>query len=355
MTDILLNGVAKALLAAAVVLAASILVRRSHPSWRCSVLRAGFWLVAIAPFTFNTSGFAARIPAEVPSLSTTGVPDALWVRLLVAVWISGVIVLSAPLLRDVAGLLWILRRSKPLDDRVLIAPDIDVPFTSGMRKPKIVLPEAALGWPASRLESVMLHESAHISRLDWPQILLMRLAGVLLWPNFLLPLISKRAALACEEACDRQVLSQGADPTEYASSLLLLATGGRVRFGTVAAGMAKPGMLENRLRSILHPPRVKHPRRIFQWGAAAAFLLAIGGLCGCRLLPSVVTARPMPTYLSLLLKHGGAYGGPGTTVSGSWTDDGVKRTVTLTGPVAIIGRGGNRAPLVLMDPPAVRR
>ena len=52
------------------------------------------------------------------------------------------------------------------DVRIVISAEAAMPFTSGLLRPVIVLPDSATDWTMERRRSVLLHELAHVRRRD---------------------------------------------------------------------------------------------------------------------------------------------------------------------------------------------
>ncbi len=97
----------------------------------------------------------------------------------------------------------------------------DSPFTAGWRRPVIVVPLATLaGLPAEQLEAVLLHELAHIRRLDYVmEWVLQGLETVF----FYHPAMWWMAAMAREErerSCDDMAIEAGAERAAYARALV---------------------------------------------------------------------------------------------------------------------------------------
>lgn len=142
-----------------------------------------------------------------------------------------------------------------VEPRVLASRSVSVPMLWGFRRPTLLLPEAAVTWPASRLRIVLLHELAHLRRLDGLALLVGRLAAAAWWFHPLVWVVERRARRDCERACDDVVLNCGERPSTYAGHLVEIA-GELPAPKTAPAGslaLTGPGPLETRVMSILHP------------------------------------------------------------------------------------------------------
>ena len=152
------------------------------------------------------------------------------------------------------------------------------PMVWGWPRPALLLPPDAAGWPATRMQSVLLHEAAHVRRQDWLTQTLAQTACALYWFNPLVWLLTARLGAEAERASDDAVLLAGVPPTEYADNLLAVArslsVGGagraarRTSLGAVT--MARCSPVWGRLEAILDTRR---PRRSATRRAAALALI----------------------------------------------------------------------------------
>lgn len=125
---------------------------------------------------------------------------------------------------------------------VAICDRIATPALVGVIRPMILLPPAAVtGWPIDQLEMAIMHELAHIRRLDNLVNLLQRLIEAVYFFNPAVWYISNWARAEREYCCDDVVVAQGLCPTRYASFLSLLAVS-RMRVPSPAIGLAATGV-----------------------------------------------------------------------------------------------------------------
>jgi HEAT repeat protein len=163
---------------------------------------------------------------------------------------------------------------------VVVCPTLTVPAQGGIRDPMVLLPADAAEWADDRLQVVLLHELAHIARRDLFLHVLGRVVRALYWPNPLVHVALRRAALETERACDDAVLRAGTRGADYAGHLAAVAALiGGVRTGTALA-MARPSTLLVRVQAILdgRSDRRAATRR-FTFGtalAAACIALLVG-------------------------------------------------------------------------------
>lgn len=107
---------------------------------------------------------------------------------------------------------------------LLICNRIESPVSFGLLKPQIMLPVQALEWNESTLTDVLLHELCHIKRLDWLTTLSAYVIASVFWFNPLVWLAVKRLREESENSCDTAVINSGRSDTDYAESLLGVAT-----------------------------------------------------------------------------------------------------------------------------------
>ncbi len=222
------------------------------------------------------------------------------VAVMPAIWMAGCI---ACLLPSGLGLLYLSRlrrRCRPVDQRelcqrlsdarrvlgvrrpvaLLTRDEPTVPMTWGVLRPTVLLPTAALDWSAERQRAVLLHEVAHVARLDCLTHTLGRLARDMHWFNPLAWVAVWRMSVERERACDDAVLAAGVRPSAYAADLLAVAAD-RPRFGLA---MARPSRLGRRVADVLDDRRPAGSGRS-RWAA--------GLLAACVAVPmAVVRAGP---------------------------------------------------------------
>jgi hypothetical protein len=130
-----------------------------------------------------------------------------------------------------------------------------VPMTWGIVYPRVLLPTDADTWTSDRRTIVLLHELAHIKRLDAFTQLVAQFSTAVFWFNPLVWLAARQMRIEREHACDDCVLDAGARASDYANDLLQIARS-LVTSGAPAAAalaMARRSELEGRLLAILDP------------------------------------------------------------------------------------------------------
>ena len=142
---------------------------------------------------------------------------------------------------------------------------VGVPITWGIIYPVVLLPDDADAWPEERRRFVLVHEMAHVKRLDALTQLAGQLALALFWFNPLVWIANRRMQLEREHACDDYVLRHGTPASHYAEELLTmvrsLGTPGRgaAQPAFAALAMARRSEFEGRMLSILDPVLDRHP------------------------------------------------------------------------------------------------
>jgi beta-lactamase regulating signal transducer with metallopeptidase domain/HEAT repeat protein len=216
---------------------------------------------------------------------------------IIITWITGLAVALLPIVIGLLALRRLARNAMPVTTgpwqrtfnelglrrrvRLRQSSRCAVPMTWGTLRPIILVPTdsrqsqagadpelvegAAPGhssWTPDRRRAVLLHELAHVQRLDWLTHLLARVACAIHWFNPLAWYALRRLRIERERACDDMVLSVTSRAADYADHLLQIARSARTRAwlspSAAAIPMARPGQLEGRLLAILDKSR---PRR----------------------------------------------------------------------------------------------
>ena len=236
-------------------------------------------LMALAPaLTFlsihdftNSGGLADSAAGPLPS------PFAPWMDWLVILWLAGIAVLS---LRALAG--WYLVQSlKRLDTqavpadllqrchdlqrrlavawpvRFLLSRRIDVPMVVGWLRPVVLIPVSAVtGLAPGQLDALILHELAHIRRLDTVINILLVAVETILFYHPAVWWVSRQVRVEREHCCDDFAVSACGDAGVYVEAMTSLETWkGASRLALAANG----GRLKDRVARLLDAP-VEAPR-----------------------------------------------------------------------------------------------
>ena len=155
--------------------------------------------------------------------------------------------------------------------------EVAVPMVVGIIRPLILLPSSALiGLSADQLESVLLHELAHIRRRDLWVNFIQGLVEVMLFFHPAVWWMSSRLRAERELCCDDAVLAQGTSGKVYAHALLRLS---EQRLQMAHSAAATDGSLRFRIERLIGEPGP--PQRSIR-GLAAAFLFCCVGLMSAQ-------------------------------------------------------------------------
>ncbi len=205
--------------------------------------------------------------------------------LLLLLWAAGAAVVLGALALGAVGVQRLERRTRPVTDRRRLEVaaraadrvglrrgyrllEVDggaMPMTWGIRRATVLLPAQSASWSAARLESVLLHELAHLRRRDHLAQLVGALACAIHWFDPAVWIAARRLRIEREHACDDAVLAAGSRASDYAAQLLDVARSLRASRSTslAAMAMARPTQLAGRLLAVLDAgrPRAALSRR----------------------------------------------------------------------------------------------
>lgn len=208
-------------------------------------------------------------------------PVAAWWSWVVAAYTAVTLALAASTLagrRRVARYVRQLppRRAMPKDTPKDIDFRVDActtPWTWGVRRPVIVVPEDFDAWSPERQDAALAHELSHISRRDCLVDALSRWLCNIFWFQPLVWVLWLRQRRYAESACDDAVLTGGRDPCDYAETLLAIA---RSNLSAKPMGLAAgSSALRARLRMILRDGTRRSPMTFGKRGMLATTTLAI--------------------------------------------------------------------------------
>jgi TonB family protein len=238
---------------------------------RSAAVRHAIWTAALAgALVLPLSGVFAPVWTPVTSVSgvaTTVITAAAaadpvpaspipWLAILYA---AGVATVAIRFFAGAVRVSWIVGKATPsalgaeYGVRVVTSADAPMPLAWGIFRPVILLPAAAVEWPAARLRSVLLHEWMHHRRRDLLTQAVAQAACCVYWFHPLAWLAAAAQRRERERACDDAVLRQGVAPHEYATSLVevVRAIASSRRQWTDAPAMADSSSLESRVRAVL--------------------------------------------------------------------------------------------------------
>jgi len=217
--------------------------------------------------------------------------------LLLALWSLGTALLLLRLAVSLRAARKIIAKTMPLDEPLMttitrqlkIAKPVAlrqsevgiVPFTFGLRKPVIVLPETANHWSAEERRAVLTHELSHVARRDVFWQFLSAVCCAVYWFHPLVWLTAWRLRIEREVACDDLVVLAGEEPPVYASMLLRLAGGlkempSRRHVLGCTVAMARHHEVKQRIAAILNPNLFRKP--LGRFGTAIFLCVAVAAI-----------------------------------------------------------------------------
>ncbi|MDX1631395.1 MAG: M56 family metallopeptidase [Thermoanaerobaculia bacterium] len=241
-------------------------------------------------------------------------------KLLLAVWLLGVMVFAVRPLAGIVRRRRILLAARPASPRarkllrelradlgisrpvyLVRVSEAVVPMTWGTLRPVIVLPEASEDWPRTRLRHILLHELAHAARCDACLFAAARLLCVARWFDPLAWYAARRLRAEAELACDDRVLLADDRAALYAGHLLESVREARTATPAGAIAMARSSQLGSRIEAILEPGRRLRPSRRALLASAVAAVAVLIPLSALTLSdppppPELPEAPPAPEW-----------------------------------------------------------
>ena len=149
-----------------------------------------------------------------------------------------------------------------------------MPMTWGSLRPRILLPAEARGWTGERRRIVLLHELAHVARLDSLGQAAAAIVCAIYWFNPAVWFAARQMRREQEHACDDLVLALGAKASVYARNLLDAAIAFQTPRIGLGVAMASPSELERRLNAIIRYGSRRRSGIRFMAGCGVAALVA---------------------------------------------------------------------------------
>ena len=225
---------------------------------------------------------------------------------LIAVWVAGASAGLIGIAASVARLRRLKARSSPLEGDLAddlpwltetpgreiylrLSHEIEMPIAVGFKRPVILIPADMTG-PRGlvAIESLVMHEYAHLARYDDWANLAQRVVERIVWFNPLVWYAGRRIALEREVAADDAVVARTRAPRDYAAALWRLAREMRMHPHHVVA----PGAMFTRKQVSIRIERLldDSSRRRPQIGTG--FFVAVIG--ACTVAAVAASAPPLP-------------------------------------------------------------
>ncbi|MCH9650361.1 MAG: M56 family metallopeptidase [Deltaproteobacteria bacterium] len=309
---------AKFLIPSALVLALGASLPLAPPSWLSTALARVFDVMAL--FDLGGRWLGPSAAAADPGSRGSGV---VW-GILFGVWLFGSLGLTLRWMARSRKLRRSLLRAREgypgeeLELRLLrlrdrlglsrsislrLSREISKPGVWGVRSPTILLPEAMPEILSSdELDAVLLHELAHVERLDNLASQLSMALRCCLWFHPLIWWLDRRLLAERERACDERVVELSSSPGAYLRGLakvLHFGIGGRLEgFASVA-----DSDLQRRIAAIRTGQRVEVRWRHRLAICTAVCLLGISSLAKAHFEPSLSPTGEMPSLDGATWQH----------------------------------------------------
>ncbi len=139
---------------------------------------------------------------------------------------------------------------------------VESPISFGLFRPEIVFPESARHWPKRVFESALLHEFAHIQRLDWLTSAVAYIICCINWINPLVWFAWRQLNQEAENACDSAVVQTGVCEDDYAEDLLTVTRSCKDpgRYELLAQSVFGTGTLKQRVELLLSRDKELRPQ-----------------------------------------------------------------------------------------------
>ena len=131
---------------------------------------------------------------------------------------------------------------------------VQSPLTLGFWKPIILMPVASLNHlTTAQVESILLHELAHIRRHDYLVNIFLQIAEISLFFNPFMRLLLKQVKQERENSCDDYVLQFQYSPKDYAKALLAIEHSNNTALLALAAKGNQSFQLLKRVKRMVAP------------------------------------------------------------------------------------------------------
>jgi bla regulator protein blaR1 len=148
----------------------------------------------------------------------------------------------------------------PRNLQLLVSPDTDIPVVMGWRKPAILLPPSFLqDLSSEEMETVIVHELAHIQRRDYPMNVAQAGVEALFFYHPVVRWISRQIRREREHCCDDIALCVSGSPLACAKALTALEERRSSSVHSLSPAASR-GDLTMRIRRILASEPKKPPR-----------------------------------------------------------------------------------------------
>jgi bla regulator protein blaR1 len=267
------------------------LVGRTNAGTRFAVWCFTLAALVLLPVLMLRSHLPEAVPGPEPP------PD---LSIFPALWSGGALLMLARLAWSALHVRRLRRRATPLRPEgmpICSSAGIASPMAVGVISPVVLIPEDLLPHiSAAEREHIILHELAHIRRLDHWTNLAQKLAEALLFFHPAVWWIGRRLRTEREIACDDWVVAAGGRAQPYAATLARLLELTAFRRGPVLATAAagNRSQIARRIEMLLDGTRNRSPQPAFAALCAAAFFL-LAGVVWCAQQPALFAFSGAPS------------------------------------------------------------
>ena len=229
-----------------------------------------------------------RIPSASPAVGTGATPasalhnwldcGAAYGSIVMRIWLAGSALLLAWGLANAWRLHRLLGASRSASREAAVIDGVEVtitrnlgPATTGLWRPRVLLPRWALALPAERRRYVVRHEDEHRRAHDAALLAVASVFVALMPWNVPLWWHLRRLRLAVEMDCDRRVVASLGDALGYGALLVDVAAAASHGPRLQPALLGGSGMLERRLTALVGAGR----RGIVEWVVAPVLAITL--------------------------------------------------------------------------------
>jgi len=249
-----------------------------------------------------TATVVSPVPGDVVQVQTpdraepTPAPRNWFTLAAVAIYVVGVALFLGRLLYGWSIVSVLVRRADRVKTCVYQSPQVTVPFTAGILRPVVILPVSWRSWSREKLEAVLAHEMAHVTRRDPLVAFLACLNRAVFWFHPLAWWLDRKLAVTAEHACDETAARAVAEPRRYAEILLEMAETVRAHRGRIAwQGVGVDGgVLQGRIDRVLRGATSAQMSRMRKATALLACGSAILLVVACRQAATAPPLKPDP-------------------------------------------------------------
>jgi TonB family protein len=204
-------------------------------------------------------------------------------------------------LRPLPAMVIALRRCFRNRPRFLVSDHISAPVTFGWREPTVLVPESFAHLPEDQQDGVACHELLHVSRNDWPVLLIEETLRALLWFHPAVGLLLDRITLSREQVIDAEVVRLTGKRRAYLEALYSIAGGSRQ---LAAASLLNRSHLKHRVALLAKEVSMSKGRLLVTLTALAGAMAIVAGL-GAAAFPLGSTSQPAGVAQPMLDIGGG--------------------------------------------------